>query len=211
MMADMPVHTLPEGLRKRLEQQFQKVCLPYPVVEKIMPELQIALLQMELGRWYGVHPEFAIDPFLSGIGRGANIKVVSLETPQEQLKALKAATPQESAILTERALDEIESGRAGKILERIFNAWRESNYRDLSKYAEWCHCRETEAERQLEMRLLNERNYRLANKIDTLHTDNHRVFVAVGSLHLFGDVGLPSLMAKKGYQVEQLFGEITKE
>jgi hypothetical protein len=88
-LAEAVIPVLPDTLKKRLEQHFQKVCLSYDVVKQIAPELQIAMLQMELGRWSGMHPEFAIDPFLSGIGRGANITVVSLETPQQQLVALQ--------------------------------------------------------------------------------------------------------------------------
>lgn len=204
---NMPAHVLPEALKTHLEQQFRSVCIPYALIEKIAPELQISLLQMELARYGGAHPEFAVDLFLAGIGRGAGLKMVSLETPQQQLQALQSPTPQDSATLVERTLEEIKSGRAEKVLDRLFKAWSESDHDDFSRYAEWCHCRETAVERQLEARLLDGRNHHLADRIDALHMDNHQVFAAVGSLHLFGEAGLPLLMARKGYQVEPLLGK----
>ena len=44
----------------------------------------------------------------------------------------------------------------------------------------------------------------MAARIDTLHAEGKPVFASVGSLHLFGEAGLPALMAQKGYRVERV-------
>jgi uncharacterized protein YbaP (TraB family) len=53
-------------------------------------------------------------------------------------------------------------------------------------------------------RLLDDRNPNLAGRIDAIHKSGKNVFAAVGSLHMFGEIGLPALMKKRGYQVEQV-------
>jgi uncharacterized protein len=53
-------------------------------------------------------------------------------------------------------------------------------------------------------RALDDRNPALAEHIDALHQSGKQVFAAVGSLHMFGPLGLPALMAKRGYRVERV-------
>lgn len=62
----------------------------------------------------------------------------------------------------------------------------------------------TPVERKAIKRLLDERNPALAQRIDALHRNGSQIFAAVGSMHLFGPAGLPTLMEKKGYKVERV-------
>ena len=82
--------------------------------------------------------------------------------------------------------------------------WSEGKMSELETYPQWCRCLETEADRTTMKRMLDERNPGLAASIDALHSSGKRVFVAVGSLHMIGDVGLPRLLSKRGYQVERV-------
>ena len=50
----------------------------------------------------------------------------------------------------------------------------------------------------------DDRNVALAERIDALHAQGRRVFVAVGSLHMGGGTGLPKLLADKGFAVERV-------
>ena len=59
------------------------------------------------------------------------------------------------------------------------------------------------ADRAALARLLDERNPALADSIAALHAGGQRVFAAVGSLHMIGPLGLPALMAQRGFRVEQ--------
>ncbi len=74
----------------------------------------------------------------------------------------------------------------------------------MEHFNEWCECLNTEIERAMMKRLLDDRNPDLAEHIDALHESGKQVFAAVGSLHMFGAVGLPVLMAKRGYRVERV-------
>lgn len=47
----------------------------------------------------------------------------------------------------------------------------------------------------------SQRNVLMAEKINVLHEDGKRVFVAVGALHMAGKTALPKLLQDKGYAV----------
>ena len=53
-------------------------------------------------------------------------------------------------------------------------------------------------------RLLDDRNPALAERIDALHAGGAPVFAAVGSLHMTGPLGLPALLAQRGFTVERV-------
>jgi uncharacterized protein YbaP (TraB family) len=82
--------------------------------------------------------------------------------------------------------------------------WAHSDYEQIAHYFEWCECVDSQVEREFMKRLLDDRNPGLAQKVDALHRSGKQVFAAVGSLHLVGPNGLPALMEKMGYQVEQV-------
>lgn len=55
------------------------------------------------------------------------------------------------------------------------------------------------------MALLNNRNIGMAAKIEPfLKTKGSPLFVAVGSAHMVGETGLPNLLKKQGFEVEQI-------
>ena len=51
-------------------------------------------------------------------------------------------------------------------------------------------------------RLLDQRNMLMAEKINALHQEGKRVFVAVGAMHMAGKTALPKLLQDKGYIVK---------
>ena len=203
-MAKLRSTVLPEPLVKRMRQQADAMCVPYDAVARLSPELQITTLTLMEGRWEGLEASYAIDGVLAGIGHGAKKSVVSLETPEAQLQMLQMPTPQETIAYVEDGLVELESGHARASFKRIAKVWADADYTGLAHYEEWCDCLDTASEREEMTRLLDERNPNLADRIDALHASGKRVFAAVGSLHMFGPQGLPTLMEKRGYRVERV-------
>jgi uncharacterized protein YbaP (TraB family) len=59
----------------------------------------------------------------------------------------------------------------------------------------------TSSQPEFAQRLLDQRNVQMAQKIDALHQEGKRVFVAVGALHMAGKAALPKLMQERGYSV----------
>jgi uncharacterized protein YbaP (TraB family) len=203
-MATLRTMALPALLEKRMRQQAEAVCVPYLSVAKLSPEFQITVLTLMTGRWDGLDAAYAIDSVLAGIGHAAGKNMVSLETPEAQLQLLQMKDAQETVAFVQESLDELEMGRSRNLLKRISTMWASADYSEMEHYNEWCDCLNTESERELMKRILDDRNPNLADRIDALHASGKRVFAAVGSLHMFGASGLPMLMSKQGYRVERI-------
>jgi hypothetical protein len=204
LIAPRPGPALPSELIDRLRAQLKLACLPEPLLGEMAPEVLATTLVVMSGRVDGLDPAYAIDAMLAGMGHSLHKSVVSLETPELQFAVLLGRTPQETQAIVEQALAELESGKARPLLTRIARLWATSNLGELDRYAQWCDCMNSDEERAMERRLLDERNPPLAERIDALHAAGQQVFAAVGSLHMIGPLGLPALMAQRGYQVERV-------
>jgi uncharacterized protein YbaP (TraB family) len=195
---------LPAALQERMARHARSECLPPQVVSTLAPEMQVAVLATLAGRRDGLDAAYGIDAALAGYGRASKMDMVSLETPELQLKTLQMRSPAETIEAVESALDELESGRARTTLRRMATIWADGDLAELQRYESWCECVKTPADRAALARLLDERNPKLADSIAELHAVGQRVFAAVGSLHMIGPTGLPTLMAQRGYRVERI-------
>jgi len=203
-MAWRPERAVEGRLADRLQVQLKAACLPEQMMTTMTPEMVATTLVVMAGRRDGLDPAYAIDIVMAGLGRGLKKPVSSLETPELQLKLLQGRSPQEAQAIVEQALEELESGRATPALRRIAQVWADGRFGELEHYAQWCDCLNTEEERVLYRRMLDERNPGLADRIDAIHAGGKQVFAAVGSLHMIGPLGLPSLFMRRGYQVERI-------
>lgn len=203
-MSSLRSEALPEPLVQRMRRQADALCLPYDSIAALSPELQVTMLTLMMGRREGLDASYATDSVLAGIGHSAKKNMVSLETPELQLKLLQMQDQQETISFVQDNLDELETGRARSQLKRISEVWANGDYSEMERFDEWCDCLNTEIERKEMKRLLDDRNPDLAEHIDALHKSGKQVFAAVGSLHMFGPFGLPALMAKRGYRVQRV-------
>jgi uncharacterized protein len=195
---------LPEPLRQRLARLADAECLPAQLLAPLSPEMQIATLSVLVGRRDGIDPSYGIDAVLGGFGRGAGKPVVSLETPEQQLRVLQMPSAPETLSFVESGLQDLESGRARPIVLRLTQVWADADLDALSGYASWCDCVNTDSDRAQQARLLDARNPPLADAIVALHSAGKNVFAAVGSLHMIGPLGLPGLLAERGFSVERV-------
>ena len=195
---------LPEPLKQRLLRQAEAECLPAQMLEPLSPELQVATLESLIGRRDGLDPSYGIDVVLAGWGRASALPVVSLETPELQLATLTMATPAETIEFVAGTLGEMEAGRARPALRRIAQVWADGDLDTLARYESWCDCIKTPADRAALARMLDARNPALADSIAALHGGGQRVFAAIGSLHMIGPLGLPALLAQRGFRVQRI-------
>ena len=195
---------LPAALMQRLQRQAQAECISPEMLAGLGPMLQIATLSSLVGRRDGIDPAYGIDLFIAGLAHAAKKNTVSLETPELQLDTLANDPDAPLDALVESGLDELESGRARPLLNRLVRIWAEADDAELARYESWCECLKTDADRRAMHRMLDERNPALAASIDALHTGGKQVFAAVGSLHMIGPAGLPALLAQRGYRVERI-------
>jgi len=203
-VAALPKVTLPEPLASRIRRQGESECLAGAEFDTLPAEMQVMTLTMIAGRRDGIDPAYGTDVVLAAAGHAAGKSVVSLETPEAQLAVLHAGDAAETEAFVAGTLDDLEAGRARRMIGRLAAGWAASDYEGMAGYADWCECLNSDAERATMKRVLDDRNPGLAERIDGLHAGGKRVFAAVGSLHLFGPLGLPALMAQRGYRVERV-------
>jgi uncharacterized protein len=192
---------LPDDLRDRLARSAAADCLQPEPLARLAPEMQVATLTSLVGRRDRLDPAYGVDMALAARSRVERRRIVSLETPALQIAVLKAHDAAARASLVRDGLDEIDSGHARSQMLELAAVWADGDLDKLARYDTWCGCVHGEADRRTLAAMIDGRNPALAAAIDALHATGHRVFAAVGSLHMVGPGGLPARLEARGYRV----------
>jgi len=195
---------LPAPLEKRLQASMAAACVAPAALAPLRPEMQAVTLEVMQGRTFGLFPEFGIDVKLAQVARGLGKPVRSLETPESQAALLVSDDPAETARAVGAVLDELEAGRAFAMLKRLAGDWVRGDVDDMAAYASWCGCLDTPEQREDFDKLIRDRNPLMADRIVQWHAQGQSLFVAVGTLHMVGPLGLPTLLRARGFQVERV-------
>lgn len=205
-MHDNAQPPLPAALGQRLARQVASApCIDQrealQQAPQVMQALTLGLLQ---ARFDGYEIAFGQDVSLAGWAHAQQRPVVGLETVAEQMDALLPREPALAEAMVRESLDQLDHRRGRAITRRMAEAWADGRLDDLADYAKWCDCPNDPQQRALMKRLNDDRNPRLAERIDALHSEGHRVLAAVGALHMTGPFALPQLLQARGYRVERV-------
>ena len=195
---------LTAALQHRLAAQAAAACIAPETLAQMRPEMQAISVEVLEGRQFGLYPAYGIDTFLAGLGRGLKKPVRSLETPESQASLLVSDDPAETESTVGQVMDELEGGKGPQMLRRLAGDWQRGDLDDLGAYESWCECLDTPQQRADFVKLVDERNPLMADKIVRWHGEGQSLFVAVGSLHMIGPAGLPALLKARGFQVERV-------
>lgn len=145
---------------------------------------------------------FFMDFSLSLRAAGSGLRVVGLETLEEQLSFLENMPMEQQLELLDQAL--LEYDRVQEVHDSMVDNYLAGDLQALAK----------EADAQLDQLDGKARDYFVAEGIDARNLrmlramlpllDKNRVFIAVGALHLPGESGLLALLRKQGYRLEPL-------
>jgi uncharacterized protein YbaP (TraB family) len=176
-------------------------CLDGATLSKMPPALVPLTIMMQRAKRDGLFGDWAIDTFIAGMAQGAKKPLVALETPQEQFDALFGSPKeaQESAEKLAEAL-ETEPQEGTRHLRALFDAWSAGDLDAIALATSTMEHSDSPATRAMHDRLFSERNVRMADRIEALHKDK-TLFVAVGSGHMTGATGLPTLLEQRGFKV----------
>jgi uncharacterized protein len=195
--------TVSIGLNERIKRYAMNNCIKPELLQTLRPEMQVITLSVMSMKREGIEPAFGIDGALSGIAKAMNKTIVGLETPKEQMDLI-FSKPDEIEQDVSDLLKKLEDGTDKNLLNKIVNSWVESDFSVFDNYAEWCKCMDTPKDRSDMKRMIDDRNLVMSRRFDEMHTNAGQVLLAVGTLHMVGQTGLPSLLKKLGYTVEQL-------
>jgi uncharacterized protein len=146
-----------------------------------------------------------VDQFLAKTAVESGIKVIAIETPEEQLDAISAMRPDVAAALL--AVAARDPGMSDDLYVTMIALYRQSRPAEILPIADVVG-EMTEAERAAQDEFLNlllvRRNAVMAERIDPL-LKKGRAFVAVGALHLAGKDGLIDRIRTAGYIVSKVW------
>lgn len=199
-----PEPLLGTELAARLQAMAQAACVQGPAFNSLHPVLQLTTLVIQSGRRQGLEPAFGQETTLARIAKIAGKRLVALESAQQQLLVLIPADPQRLREMLDASLSALASGQAGALHLALAEAWAQGDLDRLSNPAQLCDCVPSDSDRELMRRANDERNPAMADAIAAQLAQGHRVFAAVGALHMTGPAALPLLMARRGYAVQRI-------
>jgi uncharacterized protein YbaP (TraB family) len=140
---------------------------------------------------------FFMDFSLSLRASGGGLKVVGLETLDQQLAFLENMPPEQQLELLDQAL--LDYDLVGEIHDQMVDSYLAGDLQALKKEAEEQMDQLTpEAKQHFNEQGIDARNHRMLESLLPLLAKS-TVFVAVGALHLPGKQGLVSLLRESGY------------
>jgi uncharacterized protein len=196
--------TLSAALNEQLARQLQRACLPAQALAGMHPLMQAMTAMVVDAARDGLHVGFGQEFVLAAAAKARQLRTVSLETPERQLAALIPQDPAQAERYLASTLDQLQSGLGRQVLLRMAAAWERGDLKEIEQYERWCDCVKTDEDRAMLAALNDERNPAMAERIDALHREGQRLFVAVGALHMTGPKSLPALLRARGFHVERV-------
>jgi uncharacterized protein len=195
---------LPAALGEQLTRELARACIPAQALAGLHPMMQAMTAMMVDAARDGLQVAYGQEFVLAGAARARKLRTVSLETPERQLAAIIPSDPAQAERFLASTLEQMQSGLGRQVLRRMAAAWERGDLRQIEQYERWCDCVKTEDDRAMLTALNDERNPALAERIEALHGEGQRLFVAVGALHMTGPKALPALLRARGFRVERV-------
>lgn len=137
----------------------------------------------------------AIDDILVSKAKEQSISVISLEEPAEQLAVFGQLSMPEELQMIDEALS--EDGLLE--LQQGVDLWKQRDTETAKKLLTAMQ----ERNANLYKAIYQDRNLTMVDKIIAINADKHKLFVAVGALHLYGKYSLIELLQQHGYSLRE--------
>jgi uncharacterized protein YbaP (TraB family) len=192
-------HVSPETYRL-IRQESKTLDMPIELIQMQKPWfLALSFEATELMR-LGYDPQYGVDFHFLTRARGKK-EILELESLDEQLSLLSGYSDKEQEQFLLYTLNTLSS-MAGQV-ESMVRAWTSGDAQALESIIADAVQPDTSLAPVLE-KLFDERNVKMASKIEEYLNSNGTYFVIVGAGHLVGKKGIVELIKSMGYVVEQL-------
>ena len=180
-----------------VKKRAEKAGLPMMALQRMKPWLVAIMLMAPTLEAAGFKPEHGVDRHFFDRAKDAGMKRQALETLAYQLDRFDSMSPKLQEDLLRTTMEDLDKEVAG--VKELAQAWTFGNVAQMEKLT--MSMRDEAPE--LYQRLLVERNNNWVPHVETCLKQKAACFIVVGAAHLIGPDGLPTLLAKKGYQVTQ--------
>jgi len=197
-------HLVQSGRKAKVDALMDQQCVPSAAFAHVAVGVEAAGVEALSARGDGYYPDYAVDAVLQGMAGSLKKPLIGLETVQMQRDLLIGPDQADEDAFIDDIVKGVSSGKTQAENRRLAEMWASSDVKRLDAYRDWCDCLNTAQERRFMSRLLDDRNVGMATKIAKIHESGTSLFVAVGSLHMAGPKGLPALLRKDGFTVQQI-------
>jgi hypothetical protein len=167
-------------------------------MQRMRPWMIATTLTLAELRRAGYSPADGVDQVFQRRAVDSGMRVLGLETIDDQLALFADLTPEEDEAFLVQTLRELET--LIPQVDELTAHWRAGRVDEVEALL----AEGFAAFPRLFEKLIVDRNRRWLPQIEALLAGDQRAFVAVGALHLVGDQGVVELLRGKGYHVEQL-------
>jgi len=187
---------IPDSTYEAVAQEFQQHGLHIRQYERMQPwVVAITLSQLQLVK-FGYVPDYGVDLYFLSDARNKK-EILELESGTEQLRIFSDLSLELQILLLEDFLYDLTMPR--ERINDLFDAYKRFDAARIKDFV----FESVDAHPELKPlyeKLLDERNRKMAAKIDSYLRGRGTYFVVVGAAHLFGETGLPYLLWRKGYE-----------
>ncbi len=169
-------------------------CLQFSVYRGWMASAQLSVIQMQK---LGYQEALGIDKHFLTLAHKSKKSIISLETPELQFSLLGGFDQALQELMLIQALQ-----AKNEDYTDLFNAWKTGD--DQKLIALFQKGAEDPAVQAMYLKLFDQRNFKMADKITENSASKQSLFVVVGAGHMIGKNGLVNLLAKKGFKVTQI-------
>jgi uncharacterized protein YbaP (TraB family) len=192
-------HVSPETF-SLIKKEFAEMSFPLELIQKQKPWFLALTISALSYVKIGLDPAYGIDMYFLSKAQGKK-RILELESLEEQLQFLSQLSDREQESLL---LYELKSKNVlEKETNQLVQTWLSGDVRGMESILNR-GIRQDPWLSSVYEKMVDERNRKMALKIEEFLGAGKDYFVIVGAGHLVGDQGIPEVLRRKGYSVEQL-------
>lgn len=198
--------TLADDVSPDTLERFREHCraknLPGQQIEMLRPWAAALTLAISELQAIGFKADLGIDVHFLTKAHDANKTVVELESAAAQIDLLSGfgkELEEKFLLQTLVGMDDL-----GETMDKAAEAWKSGDVKTLQAELLDKPLREAPETKPVYEKLFDERNVKMAEKVEGFLKGGEQHFVVVGAGHLIGKKGIVELLKKKGFKVEQV-------
>jgi len=195
---------LPDALWKKVETRMHGNPAMLDDISRSRPWLASMLVETVDTLKAGFQTGFGTETQLQNVYLRPRGRVIGLETLNEQISAFTRLTQAQQREMLAQDLVQTPAENVADVKE-LHRLWRIG---DADALKAWDDAkteklaRSKQLARQIDNRVVVDRNYRFAARVVAMAAPNKPVFMAIGALHLGGNRGVLALLRKRGFVVD---------
>lgn len=154
---------------------------------------------------HGFQRSQAVEYALLAAAQKQDKTVHELESAEYQLSLFDMLDERQQEQYLVENLADLASGSSLKRSQALIEAWSSADAPGIQAAWQTATTGDSISAGFMQRVLLGKRNPEMVANIERIMQQDQVAFVGVGLLHLVGDDGLPQLLKRRGYQVEQLY------